>query len=272
MGSRRGLAAPGSETPTLVTPPQGVDCPATGIHARHLPSTDPGPKGPLGPNAMPTFACPFCQERVSVDLDAVGNPVACAACSRPFRPQVPEASLVEETEGQWHAVRPVHGGSADERLIRRVRPAAFRRAPIKSALLFGTAGLALTAAIGVSFRSDDDWLVATTTIVGIIVAVLCILPLALAFIETRFESLTVTSQRSLWRRGIFTKATSEVQHDDIRNIQIKQGLLDPIPKVGTVSISSAGQDDMEIVVTGVPRPQEFVEMVRAYQRRLERTD
>ena len=218
------------------------------------------------------FSCPYCQARVAVEAGAVGAPVVCTSCGRPFRPQVPDGTLLEEGEGGWHAVRPVRGAGIEELTVRRVRPAAFRRAPVKSGLLFLTAGVAITAAIVVSFRSDNPTLRTVTAIAGVVIAFLSLIPLMIAFIETRFENLTITSQRSLWRRGIFTKATSEVQHDDIRNIQVKQGLLDQILGVGTVAISSAGQDDMEIVVTGVQRPGEFVDLVRTYQRRLEKGD
>lgn len=219
-----------------------------------------------------SFACPYCQKRVEVELSQVGGAIACSACSRPFRPQVPEGVLLEERDGDWHGVRPIRGANVEEQTVRRVRPAAFRRAPVKSLALFLTAGLSVTAAIVVALRSENQTLVNVTAVVGLILALLALAPLVLAFIETRFESLTVTSQRSLWRRGIFTKSTSEVQHDDIRNIQVKQGLLDQILGVGTVAISSAGQDDMEIIVTGVQRPTEFVDLVRTYQRRLERDD
>ncbi len=221
---------------------------------------------------MPQFACPYCQERVTVDLEGVGVAVACTTCSRPFLPHVPQGNLVEESDDSWRPVLANSGINAEERTIQRVRPAAFRRAPFKSLLLFLVAGAAIAAAIAVSMKSDKQWLVGTTVVSGVVISLLCITPLVIAFLEARFESLTVTSQRSVWRRGIFSKATSEVQHDDIRNIQIKQGFFDQILKIGTVSISSAGQDDMEIVVTGVQRPQEFVEMVRTYQSRLERDD
>ncbi|MFT5291953.1 MAG: putative membrane protein YdbT with pleckstrin-like domain [Planctomycetota bacterium] len=221
---------------------------------------------------MPQFACPYCQERVTVDLEGVGAVVACSACSRPFRPHVPQGNLVEEGADSWRPVLPNSGINAEERTIQRVRPAAFRRAPFKSLFLFLIAGAAIAAAIAVSMKSNKQWMVGTTVISGVLISLLCIIPLVIAFLEARFESLTVTSQRSLWRRGIFSKATSEVQHDDIRNIQIKQSFLDQILRIGTVSISSAGQDDMEIVVTGVQRPQAFVEMVRTHQIRLERND
>ena len=91
-------------------------------------------------------------------------------------------------------------------------------------------------------------------------------------LRTRFESLNVTSERSIWSRGVFDRDTSEIQHDDIRNIQIRQSFLDRIFGVGRIAISSAGQDEMEIDIRDIPNPDHDAEAVRSCQARMEGRD
>jgi hypothetical protein len=65
------------------------------------------------------------------------------------------------------------------------------------------------------------------------------------------------------------RETSEVQHDDIRNIQVKKSLSDRILGIGRIAISSAGQDDMEIDIRGVPHPDGVADTVRSCQARMQ---
>ncbi len=66
--------------------------------------------------------------------------------------------------------------------------------------------------------------------------------------------LTVTSERTILRRGILSKHINEVYHSDIRNVRISQSFLQRIFDVGTISIASAGSGDAEIVVSGMRSP------------------
>ena len=68
-------------------------------------------------------------------------------------------------------------------------------------------------------------------------------------------TLTVTTKRTTLRRGILSKKTNDVWHRDVRNIQVKQGILQRLLGVGTIGISSAGQGDVEIAVNGMPNPE-----------------
>tara|TARA_R100000789_G_scaffold99563_1_gene106465 strand:- start:3606 stop:4106 length:501 start_codon:yes stop_codon:yes gene_type:complete len=85
------------------------------------------------------------------------------------------------------------------------------------------------------------------------------------YLNVKFKVLTITDKRTLYRQGILSKRTNEVQHDDVRNIQMDQTFLQRVLNVGDIAISSSGQDDMEIVVKGVGNPQEIVDLVRRFQ-------
>jgi len=76
------------------------------------------------------------------------------------------------------------------------------------------------------------------------------------WIQIKGTKLTVTNTRTILRRGLFSKHINEVYHSDIRNVQIYQNLLQRILKVGTISIASAGSGQAEIVVQGMPHPEQ----------------
>ena len=67
-------------------------------------------------------------------------------------------------------------------------------------------------------------------------------------------SLVITDRRVTLRRGLLSKDTNDVLIADIRNVKVRQNLLQRIFGVGTVAVSTSGQSDMEIEVHGVPAP------------------
>ena len=80
-----------------------------------------------------------------------------------------------------------------------------------------------------------------------------------------FVTLTVTTKRSILRKGLISKRTSEVEHDDVRNIQVDQNVVQRLLNIGHISISSAGQSTMEIVARGVPDPEGIASVIREHQ-------
>ena len=78
-------------------------------------------------------------------------------------------------------------------------------------------------------------------------------------------TLTITDRNTTLRRGLLSKKTNEVRHVDVRNLQVDQGVLQRMFDVGTLSISSAGQSDVEIMVSGVPQPEGAKELIKRYR-------
>ena len=68
-------------------------------------------------------------------------------------------------------------------------------------------------------------------------------------------SLVITDRRVTLRQGLLSKDTNDVLIADIRNVKVRQNLLQRIFGVGTVAFSTSGQSDMEIEVHGVPAPE-----------------
>jgi len=68
-------------------------------------------------------------------------------------------------------------------------------------------------------------------------------------------SLVITERRITLRQGLLSKDTNDVLIADIRNVKVRQNLLQRIFGVGTIAVSTSGQSDMEIEVHGVPAPE-----------------
>lgn len=77
------------------------------------------------------------------------------------------------------------------------------------------------------------------------------------WIKKNSYKLTVSRYKTSIRTGVFSKKTSEVFHADVKNIQVEQSLIQRITNTGKIKISSAGQNDFEIEIQGMPRPYEI---------------
>ncbi len=78
--------------------------------------------------------------------------------------------------------------------------------------------------------------------------------------------LTVTEERTILRRGIFSKSTNEVWHRDIRNVQLNQSFLQRIFNVGSIGLSSSGQSGVEIAIDGLPSPNKVKRLIDERRR------
>ena len=81
------------------------------------------------------------------------------------------------------------------------------------------------------------------------------------WIQTLGTTLTVTNEQTTLRKGILSKYTNDVFHENVRNIQIRQSFLQRILSVGWIGISSAGQSGVEIEVNGIPDPDRIKEII-----------
>jgi uncharacterized membrane protein YdbT with pleckstrin-like domain len=81
------------------------------------------------------------------------------------------------------------------------------------------------------------------------------------WIKSRGTVLTVTNERTILRRGILSKSLDEVWHRDVRNVVLEQRPMQRLFDVGRIAVSSAGQDDFEIAVDGIPFPGEVKRII-----------
>lgn len=104
--------------------------------------------------------------------------------------------------------------------------------------------------------------------------ILCILlaPVLIGFIalfvwwlRCRRRLLIVTNKRTTLRIGLLARSTNEIRHCDVCDLSICQTLGERLRGVGTLEISSAAEDDGDIVIAGIRDPQGVAELIREYQ-------
>lgn len=150
--------------------------------------------------------------------------------------------------------------------VLRLRPAMFRARPfsfIALVLLMTAAGvLALYAGVRTEplWPGDAFWLV-----VGALVFLAAAVTLAVWFLKTMSACLEITTKRTTESHGLFSRATSEVLHDNIRNIAVKQSFVDRVFNVGLMEISSSGQAGIEITMKDVRDPHGVRETIDKYR-------
>ncbi len=100
----------------------------------------------------------------------------------------------------------------------------------------------------------------------ILTLILCLVGVGLIilliwWLRNKGTVLTVTDERTILRRGLLSKSLNEVWHQDVRNVRLSQSFWQRVFGAGTPEISSAGQADVEIKVTGIPDPDEVKEII-----------
>ena len=223
-----------------------------------------------------TTHCPFCDHEVNSTLEHLDGPVVCPECNKPFEMEMPTAVVTSVQDvDEKSASKKRLAAEPDERTLVEVHPVVFRTRPVAT-LALGAVCLVAVAVMIVSATGMDiagyslsgiatlgpapllTWVGAITLLVVAGVILYWIL-------VSRFTTLTVTDDRTIYQRGIVSRETSEVQHDDVRNIQLDQSFAQRLLKVGGIGVSSSGQDDLEIVASGLPHPEQIIELIRENQ-------
>ena len=161
----------------------------------------------------------------------------------------------------------------EENVLRELHPAMFRRHPIRyifyaAIVIVGTLGIVNTTLFNGDLIAAGGWLTFTHWFQWVISVAITLAGLVLFlkwWLEVRYTTLIVTSKRTIMRKGIISRETSEVQHDDVRNIQVDQNMYERLAGVGDLAISSSGQDDLEIMCRGIVHPEEVAEVIRDLQ-------
>ena len=104
------------------------------------------------------------------------------------------------------------------------------------------------------FRNNPVMFVVCILLSLVVIGLIILLVWYLRCYGTR---LTITNKRTKLRTGILSKQINEVYHRDVRNVRLSQTFLQRIFDVGSLEISSAGQADVEIAVSGMPSPEKM---------------
>jgi uncharacterized membrane protein YdbT with pleckstrin-like domain len=89
------------------------------------------------------------------------------------------------------------------------------------------------------------------------------------YIKTRATALTVTLHELMYERGILSKDRLSVSLRHVRSVEVKQSFVNRILGVGTIQVSTAG-DEPEFTVKDLPDPHEIREAIsRAQEMKLD---
>jgi hypothetical protein len=196
-------------------------------------------------------------------MERIEEPIECPTCGKPFEMEMPtvEVTGVREVEKPAALDDRTIALETPETTLVKTHPAIFRSHPFVTFILLGLVG---ACAYGIA----EGWTTGQMTIVWASLAGLGAVALVtfVWWLRSVFVTLTVTNNRTILQRGLISRTMSEVQHDDVKNIQLDQSVMERIFRVGDIGISSSGQDDLEIVARDMPNPTRIVELIRANQR------
>ena len=96
---------------------------------------------------------------------------------------------------------------------------------------------------------------------GYILILAAIIILLNAALKRFSRTYTITYDAVRLRIGILSRNEKEIRIDDIREIGIKQGILQRIFRLGNISFSSASTSGVEVVFEGVRNPMSIKEQV-----------
>lgn len=89
--------------------------------------------------------------------------------------------------------------------------------------------------------------------------------IGLVILSVRYR---LTSQRLFIERGILSRTTDQTELIRVDDVRFHQSLWGRMLNVGTVTLLTTDATDREVVIAGIARPQEIVELVRARMRTL----
>ncbi len=223
-----------------------------------------------------TTQCPYCAQEVDTTIDQLGIPVVCPACNKPFEMEMPSAVVTSVHEVDENSPDNPHMAvPKGERDLAVVHPVILRARPFSTLALVILGGAALVLLVmSIAGQSLGGYALDESVAIGpaslltwVCAAALLIVASVIGYwtLLSSFTTLTITDDRTIYQEGIIARETSEVQHDDVRNIQLDQSLIERLLNVGDIGISSSGQDDLEVVARRMPDPARLIKLIRENQ-------
>lgn len=216
---------------------------------------------------MIRFNCDRCDMEIEVDDELAGSKHKCLNCGDVNR--VPSPVGVEPGGGDEAPKKDVDraakaGYPADfgpEQRVFKVRRCWFRSRPIRFSFMVLLLIAGIVGSLWVEVGDHARWyhLLFVPMSVGAVAFI------SWWWIDRLGAAFEVTTKRTVMHRGFFSRATSEVVHDNIRNIQVDQTFLQRVFGVGRIGISSSGQDGVEIQVNHLKAPDKLREIIDLYR-------
>lgn len=198
--------------------------------------------------------CDACERTFDAPVEKAGGKMPCPHCG--------DVNRVPETDSpQGKGLPPEEG---PEITITTVRPTMFRAHPFRYMfiilLFLGGAGVGIAASL---LERWQLWIAIPALLITVLAAGWW---LWWWLSTTMWIKLTLTNKRTIRSEGIIHRHTSEVLHDHVRNVTIRQSFLDRIMRVGYLGIASAGQGSIEIEIRDIPYPNRIKAIVDEYRQ------
>ncbi len=191
------------------------------------------------------------------EADAAGGKVSCPFCGDVNRVPAPDAARPAQTTTD------LPSADGPEREILAIHPAMFRAHPFRAlAILALLAGGVVIAILPFTSEGVGRWIIWPGVVLALVAAGWW---LTWYFSAYLWVKLRISNKRTVRNEGIVRRHTSEVLHDHVRNVEIRQNALQRIFNVGYLGISSSGQDGIEIEVRDVPKPYEIKALIDQYR-------
>ena len=124
------------------------------------------------------------------------------------------------------------------------------------------AGTVIYEAHPAMFRAHPFWFILCVLLIAAFG--IGILILLYWYIKTRATALTVTDNELMYERGILSKDRTSVSLKHVRSVHVTQGFVNRILGVGTIQISTAG-DEPEFTIADMPDPHVIREAITKAQ-------
>lgn len=83
------------------------------------------------------------------------------------------------------------------------------------------------------------------------------------WLTTKSEMITIDEEKTIIRKGLIAKHTSEIFHHDVQIINVSQGIVERIFDVGTLQLGSAAG---KIGIKGIRNPQQVKEICNSLKK------
>lgn len=224
-----------------------------------------------------TYRCPHCQRPVDVDLLGKNDLLVCPnpGCGKPFKVEVPAAEPVSELvlpPGTAAAQKPMQAMTptapaaplaqtvteAPEQPVSVVHLDMIRRYPFRS---LGYILIMLAAVIGaLLFLFKGFLFIAVACLVG---GGFFLFRFVGWWLRMKNTTMTITTKRFILESGVFHKITTEVNLQEVDDIQINQTFLQRLLDVGDLRLmSTSGETQNSVLIMAVPSPKAVACMIR----------
>jgi uncharacterized membrane protein YdbT with pleckstrin-like domain len=203
--------------------------------------------------------CDKCDKPFRADGARAGQKIQCPSCGD-VKVVPGEAGVTVTAAADRATAMGLPPATGPETTVLVARGAMFRSSPFSFTALALLIVAGLVGAAGLVF-SGQLWLAVGCIVVG----AAGMLALGVWKVANLAERLEVTNKRVIFTKGLLSKASIEMLHRTIQDIEIKQTLANRVFNVGTIAIANASDEDDAVVIHDVPKPYRIREVIDAYR-------